>query len=72
MKNRKAGLGSKKDDGVGGGKRKSMSIDSEMDGDDTKMDELEANGKRTKIQVDGNCVSLTVAEVGINQPREGQ
>ena len=56
-------------------KRKSSWLESEMDGDDTRMDEMDIHGKKQKLSsdiFDGNLCSLTVAEVGQHQPREDQ
>ena len=65
----------KETQGLYGGKRKNMCSDSEMDGEDIRMIEMDTREKKTKLNseiIDGNIISLTVAEVGISQPREGQ
>ena len=67
--------GGKTEDGVGVGKRKSSWMESEMDGEDTRMDEMDVQGKKLKLSrdnFDGSLSSLTVAEVGQHQPREDQ
>lgn len=56
-------------------KRKNMCIESEVDGEDIRMVDIESREKKTKLNgdiIDGNISSLTVAEVGMSQPREGQ
>lgn len=61
--------------GMNAGKRKTMCPDSELDGDDIRMTDSELREKKTKLSsdiIDGNSFSLTVAEVGISQCREGQ
>ena len=60
--------------GSKGAKRKECMADECDDGFDIRMTEAEIMGKKLKIDdtFDGNVISLTVAEVGVYQPREGQ
>lgn len=60
--------------GSKGAKRKECVVDDYNDEFDVRMGEADVMGKKLKFDdnVDGNVMSLTVAEVGINQPREGQ
>lgn len=66
----KTGVG----DAVGGKRKIFMDADSGMDGDDVNMEEMDVSGKKLKLisTLDGELAPLTVAEVGMYQPREGQ